>query len=241
MGTALSKKELKAALEKLREQYRVYGEKFDRQVFNLERFNERYMESLRIGMPAGHFLAGEVQTFRELQAKAEEKYAPKDRSVSVKVDRMLEDFAERTRQYPLAELCPRADEESCRLVGMLREFSGLWKSSLPLPRSLPPGSTAVRLARQVDDRAFQLLEESRGGHSRIVGDFITAVSRITAGEREQAAAKKELFKESGFFLNLVRDLLQEPESGSGANGETAEWVECALDAFRLREFRLGRI
>ena len=187
----------------------------------------------------GHFLAGEVQTFRELKARAEEKYAPKDRSVSIKVDRMLEDFAERTRQYPPVDLCPRADEETCRLAGMLREFSGMWRSCLPLPRSLPPGSAAAGLARQVEERAFQLLEASRNGNSRLVEDFITAVSRITAGEREQAAAKKELFKESGFFLNLVRDLFREPEVRAGE--DASEWVECALDAFRLQEFRLGRI
>ena len=93
----------------------------------------------------------------------------------------------------------------------------------------------------MDDRAFQLVDVSRGGHSRIVEDYITAVSRITAGEREQAAAKKELFKETGFFLNLVADLLHELEDGIGADQAAVEWVDRALEAFRLREFRLGRI
>jgi len=239
MGPLLSKKELNAALEKLREQYRRFGEKYDRQVFNLDRFNERYMQSLRIGMPTGHFLAGEVQTFQELKQKAEEKYAPpEERAVSDKVDRMLEAFAARTRRYPAAELCPRADEETCRLVGMLQLFRDNWSGQLPPPRRLPPGTEVVRLAAAIEERAFQLIVPGAGGHSRIVGDFIISVSRITAGEGEQAALKKEFFKETGFFLNLVRDLLEQLPEGAESTGEALAWVEEALDAFRLREFRL---
>jgi predicted NUDIX family NTP pyrophosphohydrolase len=64
----------------------------------------------------------------------------------------------------------------------------------------------------------------------MMDDLVLALSRLTAGEREQAAAKKEFFKEAGFLLNLVADLFslmgaEQP----GGDRAVLNWVETALD------------
>lgn len=250
MARDLSKQELQAALDKLRTQYTRYAEQYDRQVFNLDRFNERWLESIRIGMPAGHFLAGEVETFRELVKKAEEKYAPPDRTISDKVDRMLEDFAVRIDRYPAHALCPRADEETCRLAGALLFFQEHFGDLLLSPRRFAPGSKGARLAAALGERGYALLVPRAGGLPRLMDELVLSLSRLVSGEREQAAAKKEFFKEAGFLLNLAADLFSFL-AGEGAGSlsgdfcpapervaEARVWVETALDDFRIREFRL---
>ena len=247
MAKPLKKQELQAALAKLREQYAIQGERYDRQVFNLDRFNERYLESIRIGMPAEHFLAGEVRTFQELMQKAEEKYAPRDTTVADRVDRLLEDFAARIRVYPAHPLCPRADEETRHLAGMLLDFQERYGALLPSPRRLPPGTERSRLAVLVEERAYALLLSRGEGLPPRMADLVLELSRITSGEREQASAKKEFFKESGFLLNLVADLFRrmldaaDPDTDLPLMEEALDRVEAALDAFRIREFRLGRL
>jgi hypothetical protein len=163
MARDLSRKELQAALDKLRTQYNRYGEQYDRQVFNLDRFNERWLESIRIGMPAGHFLAGEVETFRELVKKAEEKYAPPDRTISDKVDRMLEDFADRIGRYPAHALCPRADEETCRLAGPCSCSRSSMAGSCPRRGSLPPAAAAPGWRRRLRSGLSDSLSPVRAG------------------------------------------------------------------------------
>lgn len=239
----LTKPELDAMLAKLRARYAEYAAKYDAGIFNVQRFNERYMEALRLGMTVDRILQAEVQTFQELVRKAEEKYAPKQAAGPSKADALLEEFAARQAKYPPADFCPRADDETRRLVGFLSALEARHGGLVPRARQLPPGSPEARLAAVLEPRFFSMLERQGNRPPRAVDDLALALARPIAGDREREAAKKEFFKEAGFLCNLLADLwgiLADDAPPARQDGLAAALaaVEGALFDFRLREFRL---
>lgn len=241
----LSDREVKAAREKLRQQYEKLGAKYSASMFNYSRVDERYMQSLREKLPVEHFLTTEVRILKDLERKAEEKFAPPAPPAGpTNADIMLEEFAQRISAWAPLEFSFRANEETQRLAGALAEFESQWGRAIPLARSLPPGTRAAHLAAALNERARVWLEPARvGGHPRALDDLALALERITAGERERERLCKEYLKEIGFFCNLAADLFHELVD-TGYEGAydyvaAAQSVDAIIHAFRLREFRLA--
>jgi len=243
----LSDNEIRAAREKLRQQYDKLAAKYSPSMFNYARVDERYMQALRERLPVEHFLATEVRILKDLEKKAEEKFAPPPPPPGPSnADRMLEEFAQRISAWAPLEFSDRADEETRRLAGALSEFEAEWGRAIPGVRALPPGTDAARLAAAVAERARTRLEPSRsGGYPRALDDLALALARLTSGERERERLCKEYIKESGFLCNLVSDLFHELDAIGFAGGYDyqagAEAVDAIIHAFRLREFRLSSL
>jgi hypothetical protein len=241
----LSDREIRAARDKLRQQYEKLAGKYSPAMFNYARVDERYMQALRDRLPVEHFLATEVRILKDLEKKAEEKFAPPPPPAGPSnADRMLEEFARRISAWKPLEFSSRADDETKRLAGALADFESRWGSAIPGVRSLPPGTRAARLAAALSERVLVWLEPARsGGLPRALDDLALALERITAGERERERLCKEYLKEAGFLCNLLSDLFHElAETGYRAAADpaaAAEAVDAIIYAFRLREFRLG--
>jgi len=232
---ALSDKEIKGALAKLRQQYVENSETYGKGMFNLVSFEDRYLQAVRSGLPMGTFLAGEVSVFQELKKKALDKTAKLNTGPG-KADLMMEEFANRLKKYPLLDLSPKADEESCRLAGMLRVIEKKWGSLIPSAKRLPYGSEASRLAEAIETRIYSLLVPRGAGFPAAVDDFILSIERITAGESEHITAKQYLFKETGFFLHQFEELCGFTDISELQ--EARSFILQAIEDFRLGEFRL---
>jgi hypothetical protein len=244
---ALSDREIREAREKLRLQYEKYTAKYGSVLFSYARVDERYMQSLKERLPPEHFLANEVRILKELEKMAEEKLAPPPEIAPSNADRMLEEFAERIRAYPLLEFSRKADEEAQRLAGALADFYENWGQCFPRVRAIPPGTKAVRLARALESRLYHHFEASRvDSYPPVLFDLAMALERITTGERERERLCKVYLKESGFVCNLISELLDElieMRHGDKAGVyESAKFdIDAIIHAFRLREFRLASL
>jgi hypothetical protein len=253
----LSNSEIQAAREKLRDKYDKLAAKYG-SMFSYARVDERYMQSLKERLPLERFLANEVQILKDLEARAEEIFAPPPEYVPTSADRMLEEFAARIQAYPPLEFSKRADDETKRLAGALADFYERFGQGLPVARSLPPGTKAAKLADALRDRVFHQLEAVRvGSHPRILLDLGLALERITTGDRERERLCKTYTKEAGFLCNLLSDFLGELLASQYAEeavlgdaflqSERARFeaakteVDAVTHAFRLREFRLASL
>jgi len=243
----LSDNEIRAAREKLRAQYARLAERYDAGMFNHARVDERYMQALRERLPMEMFLANEVRILKEIEKKAEEKYAPPPPVRQSKADLLLEEFAARISVYPPLEFSSRADDETARLAGALLAFEERWGGVMPESRALPPGSRAARLAGAFAERARTMLVPVRtGGLPRALDDLALALGRIQCTARDRERLCKEYLKEAGFCANLAAELLREcvaarAVSENGAHGEALAAIEAVIHAFRLREFRLAGV
>lgn len=245
MGKTLSNQEMKAALEKLRSQYLEYGERYDRAIFNQDRFEERYLQALRSGLPLASFLAGEVATFQELKQMAEQKYRRLEQGGPGKADLLLQQFQARIRRYPESSFCARADEETRRLVGALAALEQRWGNLIPTVQVLTPGTQAATLAARCEPRVFALLVPRSGGGTRAAEDLARGLQRLSSDEATRNKMKQEFFKETGFLLHLLADLFTTMAAVSEVDMRTdgyraaAQAVDEMIDDFRLREFRLA--
>jgi len=245
MKNELSKQETDLAINKIKETYIKKAKKYDDSIFSVERFNKRYIDSLKMGLPMTNFISSEMMVLQELQKRAEEKYPARKKqkiqSLS-NADKLIQQFEQQIKKYPLVDFADRADEESCRLVGMLQTLYKEWGSAIPSKKSLPPGTKGYELLQKIDDRLFAILIPQKNGLPRMVNDFSMTISRLISGKKEQTKAKRDFFKEAGFFLNDLSDLLHEIiTNNTTSNLELAKQAEFytngALNDFRIKEFK----
>ena len=245
MKNGLSRQELDSAIDKIKQAYIKKAEKYDSSIFDIERFNKRYMDSLKMGLPMTNFISSEMLVLQELQVRAEEKYPPRTKEGEHKpsnADKLLQQFEQQIKKYPLVDFADRADEESCRLVGMLQTLYNEWGAAIPAKNSLSPGTKAHELSQKIDARLFALLTPQKNGLTRLVNDFGMITSRLISGKSEQKKAKRDFFKEAGFFLNDLSELLHEIiKNGATDKLDLAKQAEFytngALEDFRIKEFK----
>lgn len=244
MSRGLSRQELNQALEKIRSRYRDLAAQYRMpSLFNVERFNGRYLETLRLGLPLDRFLADEVGILKELEERAIEKSTPPDRSASRMAEALLESFQAAVSGYPLFAFSSGADEESARLAGMLQQLDRDFGHAVPALRSLQPGSRAKAILEEAEPRIFQMLGSDRNGFSRFLTDIQLRLARPGVNPER---IKKEFFKEAGFLLfqlsELFRAMLDEDQCrDSAVCNEALERVEAARRDFRLTAFVPGAI
>lgn len=246
MKNGLSKQETDLAISKIKKAYIQKAAKYDNSIFDVERFNKRYMDSLRMNLPITNFISSEMLVLQELQKRAVEKYppkkTPKEQSLS-NADKLIQKFEQQIKKYPLVDFADRADEESCRLVGMLQTLYQEWGTAIPSNKSLSPGTKASVLSQKIDDRLFELLIPQKNGFPRKVNDFGMTISRLISGKKEQTKAKRDFFKEAGFLLNDLSDLFHEIIKDRATDSldlvKQAEfYTNGALTDFRIKEFRI---
>ncbi len=245
MKNELSKKEIDLAINKIKEVYVKKAEKYDSSIFDIERFNKRYMDSLRMNLPTTNFITSEMMVLQDLQIRAEEKYPHREKNDQHKpsnADKLLQQFEQQIKKYPLVDFADRADEESCRLVGMLQTLYKEWGTAIPAKNSLSPRTKAYDLSQKIDSRLFALLIPQKNELPRMVNDFGMTISRLISGKSEQKKAKRDFFKETGFFLNDLSELLHEIiKNGATDKLDLAKQAEFytngAIEDFRIKEFK----
>ncbi|MCK4908215.1 MAG: hypothetical protein KAS64_11725 [Spirochaetes bacterium] len=244
MAKKITDSEINAALSKLKEQYNIYAERYDKSLFNINRFEDRYMESLKIGIPTDTFLAGEIKTFQELKKMAEEKYAPKNTAMSDRAEEIFEEYQSRIEKYPVINFNSRADEETRRLTGMIKYFYENFYSSIPSAYQLEPGSESEKLFQIIEPRINNMIIERSGILSPYILDLSMQLDKITASQSDRERIKKEYFKETGFLFNLMADLFksilhEKTSTDPDKTGRALDYVENALYDFRISDFKLN--
>ena len=117
---ALSKKEIDQLINKIREKFKKYDEKYPSGWFNVEAFEDRYQMALRNRMNLEGFLLAEVSNLESLKEKHENELKKKKEPVrpfTQHVNKIIEQNTERIRKYKEIKFHPLASLEISHFYG----------------------------------------------------------------------------------------------------------------------------
>jgi hypothetical protein len=264
---ALSKKEIKALIFKLRTRYRDYAERYGSRWFDVEKFEERLRMAEKNKMDMEGFILSEISAFEKLKERYENrKEGPK---FSEKVESLVDENRARIVDYPEIEFHPSGDYELTKFYGALAELTRYY---LPV-FYLILDEAADRSEFSRIEHELERLGLPRGTKPSLrIEEHISVMNRVGAGELEIARSGNSILRDGGLALNdLVafcdrllssrdsrwevplrfhqlrisedrKDRLVEnfrDKTGYGAILEVRERAAKILDDFRLMDFRRG--
>jgi len=180
MPGKLTQKELERIVEKLRGQYeenqKIYGPVY----FNLKGFNDRYLQALRNRIDLQTFVAAEVTALEELKKKVEKKVRERkirtEKSFTKKIEKMIDDMAEKTRKYPAFFEESGLPEEFQRLCGGLQVFHD--REWLMLGRLIEKNDLKnSREHLEISEKIEKYFVHSRGSLSYVAEQFLSTERR----------------------------------------------------------------
>ncbi|MDD5065804.1 MAG: hypothetical protein PHF84_02030 [bacterium] len=126
MKEKLSYEEIKLIINKLREQYEKFAEKYGKGFFNKQAFESRYIEALKSGVGLQAFVYAEVAFFEDLKAKlkeAEERNRIKtEKPFTKKVEHYIEEMEKRWRKYTPLFTDTEISDEAQHFCGAVKDF-----------------------------------------------------------------------------------------------------------------------
>ncbi|MBN1533941.1 MAG: hypothetical protein JXA20_14825 [Spirochaetes bacterium] len=196
----MSRQEISQLIEKLRERYREFGKRYSPKWFDLERFEERYILAIEKGMNMEGFILAEIANFEKLRERYEKK--KEQRSVSERIDRMVEEHTARIARYPEVRFHPLAGFEISRCYGAMADLALYYIAILwYLVADAGMKNTLVEL----EDRLAFLAMPRGSEPSKRIQDHCTILSRRKVPEIEIERDKNDYLKESAFLLHDIID------------------------------------
>lgn len=201
---ALSEKEIKIMLDKLRDLYGEYAALHSPSWFNIDELNSRYLHALETGMNLEAFVLAEVSHFEKLKARFEKK---NDKGAfTQKVEKMMDDYLEQISRYPSEDFHPDACPEVRHLYGAMKDFA----------LRFMPGIHCIYANKKLTDILYdmetRLVAHSlpRGDdHPRPIEDHCLVLARKDVKEIDVARSRTSYMKETAFLLNEIRDLCRQ--------------------------------
>ena len=245
-----SNRDLDRAVDKLKNLYRKYQDKYGSRIFNLEGFENRYRAALRSKVNLNAFLHAEILAFEELKKRVEHKVSMRNNprqetSYSEIADRIIQENLERVRIYTRIDFHPDAEEEATYLLGAVTDlYYSEWSSAVKLLRPLGIGNMDDFIAKLESDFSYYVVP-MRGQYSRAVDDYLLVLSRKRPKDNEKAAVN--FIKYGGILLNNCRKLCVDGLNFMRAKKEYAvhykelegytQTLEKLIEDFRLSDIR----
>ena len=229
---AMSQEEIGKLVEKLRIKYLEYSEKYNPRWFDPAQFEERFQMAKKNRMNLEGFILAEISNFEKVRERYEKKKEQK--SISEKIDRIIESNNARIAVYPETRFHPRAGFEISHLYGAMTElamhyFAIIW--NLVKEQELKG-----RLAPLEDQLHF--LAMPRGAQeSKRIEDHCAVLARRDTAEIDIERDKNEYLKESAFLLHDIVDVCDEMIQ----QRDPAWEVPLRLDKLFVEEKRKKRI
>lgn len=215
--SGLGRREVDAAVRKLKAGYRSYAEVYGDRIFNLRAFEDRYREALVRRADLVAFVRAEIEVFEELKKKVEPRAGagtggsgtgnPNSRegSYSEIADRIIEHNLQKIRKYRHIDFHPEAEQETAYLLGAVTDFYyEAWSEIRRLLKPLNQGNINESLNR-LEDGFCYMVAPVRGSHPRAVEDYLMALRRRSIRESERASYN--FLKNGGILLNNCLQLV----------------------------------
>ncbi|GEM_PF-2556469 len=126
MNKRLTNEEITSLVQKIRKKFMEYAELMGEQFFNVEGFNERYTEALKNRIDLQTFFYAEVMALEDRKNQYEEKEREirikTDKTFTKKIEKMLEDMADKIAAYPELYVDEGLPFEARHLCGAVETF-----------------------------------------------------------------------------------------------------------------------
>ncbi len=252
-------KEIEIRIKRLKDRYIEFGEKYGKKRFNLEKFEQRYQEALKSNYNLQIFVMAEEEALTQLYQETINPKIEKDKyetSFLKKVDKILEDYDERIKNYPYIDFHPDANEELKYLYGAIKQF---YLYIFPLLEIIF-GSRELGTNVIKDFSVFYSFidyygRDTQNGYSRRIEDHIIKLKHYSAAETEQDY--RNIIIESAQYFNKLSIFLKKYKTNIFSEKElnvsleifgkdkmnyheiidyTLDWIEDFFYNFRIRSF-----
>lgn len=252
-------KEIEIRIKRLKDRYIEFAEKYGKKRFNLEKFEQRYQEALKSNYNLQIFVMAEEEALTQLYQETINPKIEKDKyetSFLKKVDKILEDYDERIKNYPYIDFHPDANEELKYLYGAIKQF---YLYIFPLLEIIF-GSRELGTNVIKDFSVFYSFidyygRDTQNGYSRRIEDHIIKIKHYSAAEAEQDY--RNIIIESAQYFNKLSIFLKKYKSNIFSEKElnvsleifgkdkmnyheiidyTLDWIEDFFYNFRIRSF-----
>lgn len=254
-------KEIEMRIKRLRERYKEFGERYGKNRFNLDKFEQRYQEALRSRYSLEIFLSAEEEALTQLyqetiNPKVENEKDKYESSFLKKVDKILEDYDDRIKIYPYIDFHPDANEDLKYLYGAIKQF---YFYVFPLLEiifgSRELGTNVIKDFSVFYGFIDYYGRETQNGYSRRIEDHIIKLKHYSTKEVEQDY--RNIMIESAQYFNKLQIFLKKYKSNINLEKElnvsvdlfgkekasynevidyTISWIDDLFYNFRIKSF-----
>lgn len=207
MKEKLSYDEITKVIAKLREEYDRLSKEMDQQLFDRPSFEKRYLEALKNKIDMQTFAFAEMTALEDKKALFEKRQREikirTDKVYTKKVDKMIEDMAEKTRKYPFLYEDSGISEESGRLCGALDKL--YYDQWIPLDRIVEQDDLKNRSKYDILTRDYLRYIGQPGRRVPLEIDRYMTDMETNGDEK----ADRHFLKEAAIFLSDVIKFLQD--------------------------------
>ncbi len=204
----ITEKEIDSLINKIRDKYKKYGERYPSGWFNVEGFNDRLKLALKKRMNMEGFLLAEVKNLEDLKVKHENEEKKKDepeRPFTMHVNQIIEENTQRIKKYKEIKFHPLASMEISHFYGAMTSFAQeyfiiLWS----LVREPEYRNNLNKFDEKLSDIAIP-----RGKrHPKWIEDHALILSRRERLEIDIEKNKNEYLKSAAFVLHDIIDFTE---------------------------------
>jgi hypothetical protein len=203
----LSYDELSLVITKIREEYDRLSAEMDSRLFDRPSFEKRYRDALISKIDVQTFAFAEMSALEDkkklFEKREREIKIRTEKTYTKKIDKMLEEMAERTRKYPLLYAGSGITEEASHLCGALESL--YYENWLPLERVIEKEDSKNRNKYAALSRDFlKFIGKSRTSLPLEVDRYVMEAER-----NGDDKADRQFLKEAAMLLSSVIALLQD--------------------------------
>jgi len=207
MKEKLSYDELSKVIAKLRAEYDRLSREMDSGLFDRPSFEQRYTDALKSRIDIQTFAFAEMSALEEKkkihQQREREIRIRTDKTYTKKIDRMLEEMAERTRKYPLLYGDSGISEEASRLCGAFDLL--YYENWLPLDWIIEKDDLKSRTRYAALTREFLKFIGKSGRSLPLEVDKYV----MESGRNGDEKADRQFLQEAAMLLSSVISFLQD--------------------------------
>jgi len=214
MDENLSENEILQIINKLRQQYDEHAERYGKNFFNRQAFENRYMQALKRKMDLQAFIQAEVALFDDLRKKLEQRQEEQriklDKPFSKKIDQYIDELEDQWQKYPRLYESTKISDEAQFLCGAIQEFyNKFWLSISPVINK--EIVTELRGYNTITDSLQKFFMSTSNKLPLEVENYIFNLSRYNADRADMIFLKEvaNLLKDIMDFMKRIKKIVNE--------------------------------
>jgi len=197
---SIEKEEINLLVDKLRNKYQEYADKYSPKWFNIDDFEERLQLTLKNKMNLEGFILAEISNFEKIKKKYEKK--KEEKSFSDRVDNIIEENIARIKKYPEIDFHSKAWIEIKHFYGALFEFVNFYFSILWI---LVDDNNIKNSLNDFEEKLIFFAVPKGKLQPRRIEDHAMLLSRRDIKDIDIERDKNNYLKEAAFILHDIID------------------------------------
>ena len=239
----MSKHEILATSEKIREKYQKYIDFYHKSSNVLLDFERRYTQAVLSGMNLELFIKDEIIIIDTLNRREEEKlqaeHKPEIKRESY-ADRVINEYRARMEKYPKISLHVQALPDIVYLYGALNEFEkNYWSQlSIQLGVSLP----ALRNSKlvEVEHSMYRLTNIGKSGIPSSLEKYRRMMQEKPLPVKQVESESQSLIKDAAFLLHEIKKMIMDTIKKGNSTPlleKSLELIQNIINDFRLKDIK----